>query len=141
MGKSSTLHPTVEEFKQFVKKHPLLIKEVREHRKTWQELYEEWVILGGDDESWEKYKRKQEERSSEKSKTKSSEGNPLNQESLAHLFSMLKGININDIQNHLTQFNSLVANIYSIIQQFQPKQNQHQHQQRGQENPLSFRKD
>ncbi|MGO4887907.1 spore coat protein YlbD [Anaerobacillus sp. MEB173] len=137
MGKGSSLHPTVEEFKKFVKEHPLLIKEVRENRKTWQELYEDWMILGEDDTSWESYKReaigKQEE------KVKTDETDQVNQESLANLFSMFKKLNINDIQYHLSQFNGLVSNINGIIQQFQSDKSQQQ--QRGQENPLSFRKD
>lgn len=36
----------LEEFKQFIKKHPLLKQEVLSKRKTWQELYEEYVLLG-----------------------------------------------------------------------------------------------
>lgn len=36
----------LDEFKQFVKAHPLLKNEVQSKRKTWQELYEDFVILG-----------------------------------------------------------------------------------------------
>lgn len=38
----------LDEFKQFVKTHPLLKQEVMAKRKTWQELYEDYVILGSD---------------------------------------------------------------------------------------------
>lgn len=39
----------LDEFKQFVKRHPLLKQEVISKRKTWQQLYEEYVILGEDE--------------------------------------------------------------------------------------------
>ena len=35
----------LDEFKKFVKAHPLLKNEVQSKRKTWQELYEDFVIL------------------------------------------------------------------------------------------------
>lgn len=38
----------LDEFKQFVKSHPLLKQEVIAKRKTWQELYEDYVILGSE---------------------------------------------------------------------------------------------
>lgn len=38
----------LDEFKQFVKAHPLLKQEVIAKRKTWQELYEDYVILGSE---------------------------------------------------------------------------------------------
>lgn len=36
----------LDEFKAFVKKHPLLKTEVASKRKTWQELFEDYCILG-----------------------------------------------------------------------------------------------
>ena len=36
----------LDEFKEFVKKHPLLKQEVYSNKKTWQQLYEDFVILG-----------------------------------------------------------------------------------------------
>ncbi len=38
----------LDEFKEFVKRHPLLKLEVMERRKTWQEIYEDYVLLGED---------------------------------------------------------------------------------------------
>lgn len=36
----------LDEFKEFVKKHPLLKGMVQSKQKTWQELYEDYCILG-----------------------------------------------------------------------------------------------
>ena len=40
------LHPSVVEFKQFVKSHPKLVEQVRKQQKTWKELYEDWYLFG-----------------------------------------------------------------------------------------------
>lgn len=37
---------SLDDFKEFIKRHPLLKQEVLSKKKTWQELYEEFVILG-----------------------------------------------------------------------------------------------
>lgn len=47
----------MEEFRKFVSKHPLLRDEVRTNKFTWQNVYEEWVLYGEDDESWKKYEK------------------------------------------------------------------------------------
>lgn len=49
----------LDEFKQFVKRHPLLKLEVRNKNKTWQQIYEDWVILN-DDSMWDEYKQNSE---------------------------------------------------------------------------------
>lgn len=38
----------LDEFKAFVKKHPLIKQDVMNKKKTWQELYEDFVLLGED---------------------------------------------------------------------------------------------
>ena len=49
------LHPSVQKFKDFVKAHPKLVLEVRKGRKNWQEIYEDWYLLGEDDPKWEPF--------------------------------------------------------------------------------------
>ncbi|AJD90881.1 hypothetical protein JMA_15640 [Jeotgalibacillus malaysiensis] len=38
----------LESFKHYLRKNPELIKKVRQHESSWQELYEEWLLLGED---------------------------------------------------------------------------------------------
>lgn len=45
----------MEEFKVFVKDHPKIKDDIRSGQKTWQQVYEDFVILGKDDESFKKY--------------------------------------------------------------------------------------
>ena len=44
------------EFKEFVSRHPLVREEVVKGNKTWQNIYEEWVILGENNDIWAPYK-------------------------------------------------------------------------------------
>ena len=44
-----------EQFKEFVKNHPLLKFEVRDNKRSWQNIFEEWDLLGEGDKSWNKY--------------------------------------------------------------------------------------
>ncbi len=39
------LHPSVQQFKEFVNHHPKMVHEVRSGHKTWQQFYEEWYYL------------------------------------------------------------------------------------------------
>ena len=60
----------LDEFKQFVKRHPLLKNEVLAKRKTWQQLYEEYVLLGEEEFSSFKKEEVNEQEKTEKKPTK-----------------------------------------------------------------------
>lgn len=60
----------LDEFKEFVKRHPLLKQEVQSKRKTWQELYEDYILLG--EESFKDY---------EENKTNDNEAKPADEKS------------------------------------------------------------
>ena len=59
------LHPSVVNFKEFVRNNPKLILEVRKEKATWQELYEDWYLLGEEDSRWETIKSENNEQSEE----------------------------------------------------------------------------
>ena len=46
----------MEEFKAFVSKYPKVRDDVVNGNITWQNIYEDFVILGPDNEVWNKYK-------------------------------------------------------------------------------------
>lgn len=153
MSKKTTLHPSVHQFKQFVKKHPLLIKEVRVGKKTWQDFFEEWTILGEKDEIWEKYRKvsnDQEEEDIEDDTEDEGEANEKKGSQIGDLLSMLKGINLNDIQGHVQNLSGMMTTVQGLLQSFQSNssndsgQGQQQGQpaqqgQQGQQTPFNFR--
>ncbi|GAB6005203.1 YlbD family protein [Geobacillus vulcani] len=123
------LHPSVEQFKQFVKKHPKIIQEVRSGKKTWKQVYEDWYLFGEDDDIWEPYREtngaaKEEEKGTNKW--------------LDKLASMLGQIDAADVQKHLANVQQAIAAIQSILSEFQGAG---QEQRNKEAHPFSFRKD
>lgn len=44
-----------EEFKEFVKNNPKLVKHVKDGNSTWQSFYEIYDLYGDDKEAWKEY--------------------------------------------------------------------------------------
>jgi hypothetical protein len=123
------LHPSVEQFKQFVKRHPKMIQEVRKGTKTWKQLYEDWYLFGEEDEIWNEYKENRQE-------TKGTESQGF----IDKVVSTLKNMDANEMQQHIASIQQAIAVIQSVIGQLQgmkapssPVQQEH--------HPFSFRKD
>ncbi|XMB66653.1 spore coat protein YlbD [Mycoplasmatota bacterium zrk1] len=93
MGKS------IEEFREFVKKYPKLKFKVRDGDRTWQNIYEEWSLLG--EESFENYKE-------EEGLLASSEG----QETLRTVVKYAQKLNVDNITKTL-------GSVQKIMQIFQ----------------------
>ena len=51
----------MEEFRQFVSKYPKIRDDVVSGKKTWQNIYEDWVILGEQRDIWNIYKEQKKE--------------------------------------------------------------------------------
>ena len=51
----------MDEFRDFVSRYPLVREEVVSGKKTWQAIYEDWVILGENNSIWDKYKESKKE--------------------------------------------------------------------------------
>ncbi|MBP3952155.1 YlbD family protein [Bacillus suaedae] len=137
---SEGLHPSVQQFKEFIKKNPHLLKEVKEKRKSLQELFEEWSVLGEEHEQWknntdEAGKDVGGKATKEESTAKKSNAS----DSLGQIMGVLKRLNVEDLQNHLGQFSSVLTNVQNVIQSFQKPSNPPN--QRPQDHPFSFRRD
>ncbi|KGX84070.1 YlbD family protein [Pontibacillus marinus] len=138
------LHPSVQQFKEFVNKHPKLVKEVKDQGSSWQPFYEKWVLLGEEDSFWDPYREEvvQTKRREENKEEEPSESN--NQEFMGQLMSMVDKVDLNKVQEHIQQLNGAVQNIQSLVGQFQdmkkqlPGKNQARSQRRS---PFSFGRD
>ncbi|ALA54716.1 YlbD family protein [Shouchella clausii] len=141
MEDKANLHPSVEEFKAFVREHPRLIKEIKEGNKTLQHTYEEWTVLGSSHEHWAPYKNKDTTASSaanEKEET-ADESSSTGTEFINQLMGMVKKMNIQDLQSHLNHFSTMLTNVQGLIQTFQKPSEPVR--QRESESPFSFRRD
>lgn len=56
MASSHELHQSVQDFKAFVREHPMIMNDVRLGQKSLQAFYEEWSVLGADHSQWQPYK-------------------------------------------------------------------------------------
>nr|WP_246407159.1 YlbD family protein [Geomicrobium halophilum] len=139
------MDPSVREFKEFVKSHPKLVQEVRTGKTTWNGLYQDWVIIGGDDRHWHDYKETVDDPNPESVSSSSSSENAEQEDAnlfnpnqtVASLMKSLGQMNISDLQNHLSQFSGVMGNVQQLMNQFQarpgsPRSDSH-------ENPFSFR--
>lgn len=106
------LHPSVLQFKEFVKNNPKIIQEVRKGKVTWQELYEDWYLLGEEDSRWETI-----------GTVKESSDNDSNTESkgdwMSNIIGMVKNMDPNQMQNYINNLNQALGAIQSVISQFQ----------------------
>lgn len=123
------LHPSVQQFKEFIRTHPHLIQSVRNGENSWQELYEDWYLLGEDDPKWGTAKGKEGE-----SQTKSDSKIGMSQ-----IMGILKNIDVNQVQNQMQQLSHAIGAIQGVIGQFQGQESQKQ--QESPPHPFSFRKD
>jgi hypothetical protein len=46
------------EFREFVNRHPKLRDEVKNGSRTWQNIYEEWVLYG-ENSDWQRYREQE----------------------------------------------------------------------------------
>jgi uncharacterized protein (DUF608 family) len=129
------LHPSVVEFKQFVKSHPKLVEQVRKQQKTWKEFYEDWYLFGAEDPMWEAY------RSEESVKAEPAAATEEKKDIMGTIVSSLKNMDLNQMQNHITNVNSAISNIQQVLQQFQPSKPSGGGAASGPGNPFGFRKD
>ncbi len=153
MESQTSLHPSVKEFKEFVKQHPGIMKEVQGGKRTLQHVYEEWSILGAAHEQWEAYSRptenQQQTEETEQSSTneQASEGQTTSEEGtsggtsefLGQMMGLVKKMNVQDLQSHLTQFSSVLGNVQNLMQTFQKPQEQTRRPES--DSPFSFRRD
>ena len=103
----------IDEFREFVKKYPLIKEDVKNNKRTWQSFYEDWVLLGEDDGIWDIYKS---------SKTSSDLGNKkldelLTTSNIKNIVEYVKKINPDSISKTL----NTIQKVLQITQSFGSK--------------------
>ncbi|MCM3114061.1 YlbD family protein [Neobacillus sp. MER 74] len=106
------LHPTVIQFKEFVKSNPKLVQEVRRGKATWQELYEEWYLLGEEDTRWETIGTSDESAAEEASTESKGDW-------ISTIMGMVKKMDPNQMQNHINNLSQALGAVQSVLSQFQ----------------------
>lgn len=95
-----------EEFKEFVKKNPILLKHVKNGNMTWQKFYEMFDMYGEDNSVWDEYL------SSEIKNLKATS-------SAIGLLDFVKNLDFESIQNGVTS----MQRVLSLLQDMSNKNN------------------
>lgn len=90
-----------EEFKAFVRTKPELVSYVSSGEMTWQKFYEIWSLYGNDDKVWEKYKAKEDSRSSNTSSNNESF-------SFSSLVDSIKKVDMNSVQKGINSMQKAI---------------------------------
>ena len=90
-----------DEFKNFVKKNPSLIKHVKDGSMSWQKFYELYDLYGEDDNVWNEYVK--EEKKEVKQETRN------NTNSLSNIVEMAKNIDAAKLQDGITSIQKAIS--------------------------------
>lgn len=99
----------MDEFREFVSRHPLLKDDVRANKMTWQNVYEEWSLFGEQDDNWKKYEKT--EVKEEKQETPS---NMVNMDSIKSIMNYVQKLNPDSVNKTL----NTVQKVIQIAQTF-----------------------
>ncbi|WP_026692157.1 YlbD family protein [Peribacillus kribbensis] len=124
---------SIEQFKLFVKKYPGLVQEVRKGRQTWQDIYEEWFLLGEEDPKWDEY-------SAAPAKTSAKEEKDSKSDLVSTLFSAIKNMDMEQIQTHISSLSQAISAVQGILTQFQSNP-ENAEKPKQPPNPFALRKD
>lgn len=127
-------HPSVQQFKEFVKNHPKLVQEVRKGHKEWQEVFEDWYLLGENDVIWKQYKDTVEQNKDEKKDEKKVDF-------MAQMLSAVKKMDANTVNHHISNMSSTISTIQGLFDQFGLTKGSSQASSSKNQQPFSFRKD
>ena len=98
----------MEEFKDFVRAHPKLKTEVVNGKRTWQSIYEEWVLYG-DNGSFDIYKDNDIKKEEGKQNTLT-----LNMDTLKNVLGYVKKINPDDLNRSLNTVQKVIQIVQTI---------------------------
>jgi hypothetical protein len=124
-------HPSVQQFKEFVKEHPKLVQEVRKGNKEWQEVFEDWYLLGEKDVVWKQYKDESTEEQTEEKKA----------DIMSQMFSAVKNMDMNTVNHHISNMSSTISTIQGLFDQFGLSKSSGKKSSGSNQQPFSFRKD
>ncbi|MED1862733.1 spore coat protein YlbD [Fictibacillus nanhaiensis] len=108
----------IESFKEFVHKHPELIKEVKKNKRPWKEVYQDWIVLGEEHESWNQYAKDKDKNNKQEDRAKSKSEKIRTELTVGDIVAGLSKLQITDVQKYLSQFGSLMDAVQELLQQF-----------------------
>jgi hypothetical protein len=136
------LHPSVLKFREFVKNNPGVLSEVKSGKTSLQDLYEEWYLLGEEDERWQQFKQTGD---STESDEKKNSGGEKKSEWMGQIANMAKKMDPVQMQVFINNASQALGAIQGLLSQFQGSGQINQpgpsKPAEGPKHPFHFRKD
>ncbi|PRS83103.1 MULTISPECIES: YlbD family protein [unclassified Bacillus (in: firmicutes)] len=124
---------SIDEFKQFVRRHPKLIQEVQTQEKSWQSVYENWIMFGEEDDMWSPYKGGKEEKASKPSELGKADF-------MSKMVSAVKKMDADQMNEQINKMSQSISSLQSLLGQFSSNGSK-KGSSGGSQHPFSFRKD
>ncbi|UQZ58197.1 hypothetical protein C2H93_06330 [Bacillus subtilis] len=124
---------SINDFKQFVKKHPKLIKEVRKEQRSWQDVYENWVLFGESDPIWDPYREPE-------TAAEAVPETPQKNDFVSKMVTAVKKMDVNQMNEQIDKMSQSISSLQSLLNTFSGSGQKHSQPGSGQ-HPFSFRKD
>lgn len=112
-----------EQFKEFVKKNPVLIKYTKSKEMTWQQFYELYDLYGEDDNVWKKYLIDNQEQKVNSIKETTA---------FADFLAFLKTINLDSLQEGINS----IQRVLGVFQDFSNKDTKQEEKKEYKPRPL-----
>ena len=97
----------IEEFKEFVRKNPSLISQVKNNNMTWQQFYEFYDLYGEDKNIWNNYIRSNNVENNSNTRNTSS--------SLTEIINMAKNMDVNKVQEGIVSLQKAIGLVSDLF--------------------------
>ncbi|WP_405102430.1 spore coat protein YlbD [Oceanobacillus sp. FSL H7-0719] len=111
------LNPEIIRFRNFINKYPKLIKEIRKNGKGWQEIFEQWILLGEEDEYWEQFQDDETEKSMEGEKN--SLKFDMKSDLVKQILKYTETLDVNKLQEQVQQLSKTLSTVQELVSQYQ----------------------
>ncbi|MFC4404689.1 spore coat protein YlbD [Gracilibacillus xinjiangensis] len=105
------LTPTIRQFKAFLQSNPHIIKAIRSNKISLQECYEQYVLLGENDQVWEKYHTNNEKKDSVKD-------GQNDEKMFSKWLNKISQLDLNHVEKHIHDLNGAIDQVMKVIDQY-----------------------
>lgn len=97
----------IDDFKEFVRKNPSLISQVKENNMTWQQFYEFYDLYGEDKNIWNNYIKGNNSENNSNNKSTSN--------SLSEIINMAKNMDVNKVQEGIVSLQKAIGLVSDLF--------------------------
>ncbi len=108
------MNSRMDQFREFVNKHPLLRDEVRSGKVTWQNIYEEWVLYGESNEQWKAYEEKESQTESTPNQTTQQASTVVNLDSIKSIVNYIQKLNPDTVNKTLNTVQKVIQIVQTV---------------------------